>query len=97
MTEVLSEETLATTNGPPETAGGFEPNQAKEASLLPCCLAMCAGYKGPNSDFQSGKVVLKTTVTVFPLSDPVTDWMFWYPVVEATGMFASAPFCTCQA
>jgi hypothetical protein len=42
----------------------------------PCFAAMCAGMIGPNSALQSEYGELKTTVTVRPLFEPVSD-LIW--------------------
>src|SRR6476646_5548193 len=68
--------------GPPESVGRFLSNQVIDAARpvgvpsSPCCSAMCAGYIVANMAFQSANGFDITTVTVLPLSDPVSD-LIW--------------------
>lgn len=63
---------------------------------------MWAGSRSSNSDGQSAKGVRKTTVTVRPSFEPVSEAMSRYPSVDATesgvpSTSVAPPFWDCQA
>ena len=71
--------------------------------LKPTVFAMCAGIMSLNSDCQSPNGVEKTTVTVLPPLEPVTDLIWLYPAVLAgsnalppTSVYFGLPLCACQ-
>src|SRR5688500_14637587 len=65
--------------GPPLQVGTVVLNASNEAlspagvSSGPTFSAMCAGYRKLNRLIQSGYALSKVSVTVLPLSEPVTD------------------------
>ncbi len=63
--------------------------------MSPSFSKTCAGSR-VNRPFQSGYGSLNFTVTVLPLSEPVTDSIDLYPVSSAMLMFLSLPFRTRQ-
>src|SRR5215468_2068751 len=84
--------------GPPEYAVGGASHSLNAASScasvsMPpaCAFAYHAGNIPLNKPCQSENGVLNTTVTVSPLSVPVTLWIWLYPFVPATAMFGSWP------
>ena len=61
-------------NGPPDTFSAA-PND-DQPSLKPTFCEMCAGIIGLKRLFQSPNGFEKTTVTVLPPFEPVTDWIW---------------------
>ncbi len=62
-----------TCHGPPDTSTAG--SKWSKPSFQPTLSAMWAGSRSSNSEAQSAKGVLNTTVTVRPSFDPVTDEM----------------------